>query len=202
MLAASIATTFFVAGMAVFFLFFTVSIGVTSLLEEKRDGTMSRLLAAPIGRAAVVAAKGIVSIVLGLVSMTILIVASTLLLGADWGDPLGVAVLVVAGVLSAVGVMAVVAAFARTPEGAQNLQSVIAVGLGMLGGVFFPTPLGDGLLARLSLVAPHRWFMRGLGDLRGGGGVEVVLPAVAALLAFGLVTGGLAAIRLRRGAAT
>jgi ABC-2 type transport system permease protein len=195
-------TTFFVAGMAVFFLFFTVSIGVTSLLEEKRDGTMARLLAAPIGRLSVVGAKALVSVVLGVVSMTVLIVASTALLGAEWGAPLGVAVLVLAAVFSAVGIMAVVAAFARTPEGAQNLQAVIAVGLGMLGGVFFPAPLGDGVIARLALIAPHRWFMRGLGDLRGGDGLEVVLPAVAALVTFGLVTGGLAALRLRRGVAS
>lgn len=191
-------TTFFVAGMAVFFLFFTVQFGVTSLLEEQREGTMSRLLAAPITRGAIVGAKAIVSFALGLVSMGVLIGASTVLLGAEWGNPLGVALLVVGGVASAVGIMAVVAAFARTPEGAGNLQAVIAVGLGMLGGVFFPAPLGDGVLAGLAMLTPHRWFMTGLADLAGGGGVAVALPSVVALLAFGLVTGGLAAFRIRR----
>jgi ABC-2 type transport system permease protein len=192
-------TTFFVAGMSVFFLFFTVQFGVTSLLDEQREGTMSRLKAAPIHQWAVVGAKGLVSLVLGVVSMAVLIGASTVLLGAEWGHPGGVALLVVAGVLSAIGVMAVVAAFARTPEGAGNLQAVIAVGLGMLGGVFFPTPLGDGVLANLALLTPHRWFMTGLGDLAGGGGMAVVLPSVGALLAFGIVTGGIAWFGLRRG---
>ncbi|HSJ29746.1 MAG TPA: ABC transporter permease [Acidimicrobiia bacterium] len=191
-------TTFFVAGMAVFFLFFTVQFGVTSLLEERREGTMARLLAAPIPRSAIVAAKALVSMALGVVSMFVLIVASTLMLGAEWGNPIGVALLVLAGVVSAVGVMAIVAAFARTPEGAGNLQAVLAVGLGMLGGIFFPTPLGDGLLSNLALLTPHRWFMTGLGDLAGGGGFEVVLPSVAALLGFGLVTAAIAGIRLRK----
>jgi ABC-2 type transport system permease protein len=192
-------TTFFVAGMAVFFLFFTVQFGVTSLLDEQREGTMSRLRAAPIHQWAVVGAKGLVSLVLGIVSMAVLVGASTVLLGAEWGHPGGVALLVVAGVISAIGIMAVVAAFARTPEGAGNLQAVIAVGLGMLGGVFFPAPLGDGILANLALLTPHRWFMTGLGDLAGGDGVAVVLPSVAALLAFGIVTGGIAWFGLRRG---
>ncbi|HVR32098.1 MAG TPA: ABC transporter permease [Acidimicrobiia bacterium] len=195
-------TTFFVAGMAVFFLFFTVQFGVTSLLDEKREGTMSRLLAAPIGRGSIVAAKGLVSLILGIVSTTVLIVASTVLLDANWGDPLGVALLVVAGVVSAVGIMAVVAAFARTPEGAGNLQAVIAVGLGMLGGVFFPTPLGGGILGNLALATPHRWFMTGLGDLAGGGGIGVVLPAVGALVAFGVVTGVIAGFKLRKAVLT
>ncbi|MFP5332045.1 MAG: ABC transporter permease [Acidimicrobiia bacterium] len=192
-------TTFFVAGMAIFFLFFTVQFGVTSLLEEQREGTMARLLAAPIGRTAVIAAKALVSVVLGVVSMTVLVVASAFLLGAQWGDPLGVALLILAGVGSAVGIMAIVAAYARTPEGAGNLQSVIAVGMGMLGGVFFPTPLGDGILASLALLTPHRWFMTGLADLAGGGGAGVVLPSVAALSAFGLVTSAVAGLRLRKG---
>jgi len=191
-------TTFFVAGMAVFFLFFTVQFGVTSLLDERREGTMSRLVAAPIGSSSIVGAKALVSVVLGVVSMAVLVVASALLLGAEWGDPVGVTVLVLSGVISAVGIMAVVAAFARTPEGAGNLQAVIAVGLGMLGGVFFPAPLGDGILATLSYATPHRWFMTGLGDLAGGGGVAVVLPSAGALLAFGLVTGVIAGFRLRR----
>ena len=52
-------STFFAAGMAVFFLFFTVQYGVTGLLEEEREGTLARLMAAPIPRSAVVAGKAI-----------------------------------------------------------------------------------------------------------------------------------------------
>lgn len=191
-------TTFFVASMAIFFLFFTVQFGVTSLLEEKQDGTMSRLLAAPIRQTAVVWAKLLVSFVLGVVSMTVLIVASTFLLGAEWGNPVGVALLVVCGVLSAMGITTVVIAFARSTEQAGNLQAIIAVGLGMLGGVFFPAALGTGLLADLAYVSPHRWFLTGLSDLAGGGGVGVIVPSLLGLLAFAVATGGLAAMRLRK----
>ena len=38
----------YAAGMAVFFLFFTVQFGVTSVLDERRDGTLARMFAAPI----------------------------------------------------------------------------------------------------------------------------------------------------------
>ena len=131
-------TTYFVAGMAVFFLFFTVQFGVSGLLEEERDGTLPRLMTAPIARVSVIAGKAILSFVLGLVSMAVLMIAATVLMGADWGAPLGAAVLVMAGVASAVGIMGLVAAVAKTPEGAGNLGSIIAVILGMLGGTFFP----------------------------------------------------------------
>ena len=190
-------TTFFVAGMAIFFLFFTVSFGVLGLLEERNRGTLLRLLAAPIPRYAVVVGKMLVAYLVGVAAMAVLIVASSLLLGAHWGNPVGVALLVLAATAAAEGIMAVVAAFARTAEGASNLQSIIAVGLGMLGGIFFPASLGTGFLAKLAYLTPHRWFMTGLADLAGGGGVDVVLPAVAALLTFALVTITPAMIRLR-----
>ncbi|HET8738926.1 MAG TPA: ABC transporter permease, partial [Acidimicrobiia bacterium] len=131
-------STFFAAGMAVFFLFFTVQYGVTGLLEEEREGTLARLMAAPIPRSAVVAGKAIMAFVLGVVSMTVLIAATSLLMGATWGSVLGVALLVVSGVLAAIGIMGLVASIAKTPEGAESLAAIVAVVLGMLGGTFFP----------------------------------------------------------------
>ena len=38
------AGTFYAAGMAVFFLFFTVQFGISSILDERRDGTLARML--------------------------------------------------------------------------------------------------------------------------------------------------------------
>jgi ABC-2 type transport system permease protein len=183
--------------MAVFFLFFTVQFGVTSLLEERSDGTLARLLAAPISRASVLGGKLLTSFGLGVISMAVLVVATTLLFGADWGDPLGVAVLVVAATLSATGIMAFLATLARNAEQAGNWQSVVAVVLGLLGGTFFPVSQAPGVLSTLTFLAPQAWFLRGLGDLRGGGISVVWVPALA-MLGFAVVTGALALTRLKR----
>jgi hypothetical protein len=51
-------------------------------------------------------------------------------------------------------------------------------------------------LARLTFAAPQAWFLRGLGDLRGGSLSAVWVPA-AAMLAFAAVAGGLAMTRLK-----
>ncbi len=190
------AKTYFAASMAVFFLFFTVQFGVASLLDERDAGTLRRLLAAPIPRAAILGGKLLTSLVLGLVSMAVLVVATSVLMGAAWGDPLGVALLVVTGVLAATGVTAVVASLAKTVEQAGSWQAVIAVTLGLLGGAFFPISQVGGVAATLSLLTPHAWFLRGLADLAGGGGVPSALPAAAALLAFAIVAGTVAALRV------
>jgi len=192
------APTFFAAGMAVFFLFFTVQFGVTGLLEEDRDGTLARLMAAPIPRAAVVGGKAIVSFLLGVISMGVLAVATSLLMDASWGAPIGVALLVVSGVLAAIGIMGLVASVAKTPEGAGNLGSIIAVILGMLGGTFFPIGAGGGLLSSLTYLTPHAWFMRGLADLSSGAPWTNALPAAGAIMVFAVVTSLLAVVLLRR----
>jgi ABC-2 type transport system permease protein len=190
--------TFYAAGLAIFFLFFTVQIGVNSLLDERHAGTLNRLMAAPLRRSSIIAGKALMAFILGLVSMLVLVIATTLLFGAEWGNPLGVSLLVVAAIVSALGIMAVVAAFAKTPEQAGNYSSMVAVVLGFLGGTFFPVGQAGGLLSDLRFITPHAWFMQGLGDLSAGH-VADVLPAVGALLLFGVVAGGIALVALKKG---
>lgn len=190
--------TFYAAGMAVFFVFFTAQFGVSSILEERRAGTLARLAAAPVPRISILAGKVLTSVAVGLVSMVALAAATSLLLGARWGDPLGVALLVIAAVLAATAVTALVATLARTTDQAASWQSIVALVLGMLGGSFFPVAAAGGLLGTLSLLTPHAWFLRGLGDLRAGGGASVVLPAVGAMLTFAGVAGAAAALRAGR----
>jgi ABC-2 type transport system permease protein len=192
------AATFYAAGMAVFFLFFTVQFGVSSLLDERRDGTLRRLAASPIPRWSILGGKLLTSYVLGVASMAVLVVATSFAVGADWGNPLGVALLVACGVLAATAVMALVATLARTPEQAGTWQAVVALVLGMLGGAFFPVARAGGAIETVSLATPHAWFLRGLGELASGAGASAVLPACGAILAFAAVVGGAAFLRLGR----
>lgn len=194
-------TSYLAAGMAAFFVFFVAQFGVTGLLEERQQGTMPRLLAAPIRPGAIHLGKIAGAFVLGVVSMTVLAVASRWLLDANWGPAPGVAILIVALVLAALGVLSLVASFARTAEQAGNLQSVFAIVLGLLGGVFFPVPGDTALLRAASSLSPHGWFLRGLGELRASGDWTVVWPAAGAIVAFGIVTAIPAAIRQRRASA-
>lgn len=180
-------TTYLAAGMSVFFLFFTVSFGVSGLLEERKIGTLNRLLCAPIDRRAVILAKAMTSYALGLVSMTVLIVATTFMLGAQWGNPLGVALLVMSVVFAAMGILAVVAATARTQAQAESFQAIISLVLAFLGGTFFPVSQVGGWLETASFITPHAWFLRGLAELQSGQ-VSAVFPSVGALLLFGSVT--------------
>lgn len=191
--------TFFAAGMAVFFLFFTVQLGATGLLRERREGTLARLSAAPISRASILAGKGIFTFVLAISSMTVLILVTSVLLGASFGDWRGVAAVVVAAVLAGMGVQSLVTAISRTDEQAAALGSIVAVTLGLLGGTFFPLSQAPGFIARLSYATPHAWIMRALGDLSGGGApLSAIGVPILALGMFAAVTIVAALMLIRR----
>ncbi|MDH3540326.1 MAG: ABC transporter permease [Acidimicrobiia bacterium] len=179
--------SYYAVGMATFFLFFTVQAGVVSILEERQDGTLVRLLTAPISHMHVLVGKSLASMLTGLLSVFVLVVASTLLLGADWGGPVGVVVLAVAGVMAAMGVGLAVSSFARNAEQAGQFTSIVAVVLGLLGGVFFPLSQASDTFAVVSRFSPHYWLLRGFGDNAGAGNLVDVGQSAAMVLIFASV---------------
>lgn len=195
------ARTGIAVGMAVFFLLFAVGIASTGLLEEERDGTLARLRAAPIPAWSVLVAKALLGFVVGFVSLVLLAVGTTFAVGASWGSPAPLLVVIASGVLAAVGIVAVVASFARTPEAAANGTAIVATVAGLLGGSFFAIAEGP-VLSVIAALTPHHWFLAAVEDVAGGAaGTEVALD-VAVLAGMGIVTLAVAAVRFRRRLAT
>jgi len=191
--------SYFSASMAILFLFFSAQIGLVSLFDERRQGTLARILAGPIAPWTVLAGKTLGSFVLALLAMSVLVVTTSLLIGAHWGPPLGVALMVVSAIIAAIGICTLVVSFARTAEAAGAACSAVAITLGILGGTFSPTAQAPEAMTTLSLLTPHGWFLRGLGEMQGAtGSAADCLPAAGILLAMGLVTGGIGMARARR----
>ncbi len=186
------------AGMATFFLFFTVQFGLLGLLYERRVGTLARLLAAPITPRQILLAKVLVSYVLGVLSMVVLIVAAHFIIGATFGAPLGVALLILAGVGAATATIALVVGVARSPEQASIIQSMVALLLGLLGGAFFSLARSGDVGAALTKLAPHYWFSEGLARMSGGQDWTAVAGPVGVLLLFTVVIGVPGLILARR----
>jgi linearmycin/streptolysin S transport system permease protein len=193
------AANYFGPSMAIFFLFFTVSFGARSILAERRQGTLRRLLATPAPPGGVLAGKALAAFTLGTASVLVMWLATTLVFGAGWGDPLAVVALTVSSVLSAIGITALVITLARTEEQAEGYSSLVVFTLALLGGNFVYLAQLPEVLQRVSLLTPNGWALRGFVDLvADGGGLATVAAPVAVTLAVGLATGGLALYRARR----
>ena len=193
------AATYFGPSMAIFFLFFTVSFGARSVLAERQQGTMRRLLATAAPPGGVLAGKALAAFVLGTSSVLVMWLATTVVFGADWGDPVAVVALTVSSVLSAIGITALVVTVAKTDEQADGYSSLVVFTLALLGGNFVYLAQLPEALQRVSLLTPNGWALRGFVDLvADGGGLATVAVPVAVTLAIGLVTGALALHRARR----
>lgn len=186
-------------GMGIFFMFFVVGMGARSLVAERKGGTLSRLLAAPLRPTSLLAGKAGAALVMGVASLGAMAVASTFLLSMSWGDPVSAGLLIVSVVLAATGITALVLTLARTEQQAQLYMSVVTMGLALLGGNFVSLDRAPEILRKLSLVTPNGWALRAWRDLTvDHGGPGSILPALAAISAFALVTFTIAAVRSRR----
>ena len=192
-------STYLSASMAILFLFFSAGVGIVSLFEERRAKTLERILAGPVPPWSVLLGKELGSFLMGALSLTVLVVASTVLMKANWGPPLGVALLGATAILAAVGITSLVASFGRTAESAGAASSAVALTLGVLGGSFTMSSQGPDVIATLSLHTPHGWFLRGLGDMQGTGAsaADALMPS-AILFSMGAVTLVLGMLRARR----
>ena len=173
-------------GMALVFLMFTVSLGSRSILIERRDGTLARMLSTATGGGPILVGKITGVYLVGAAQMFILILASALLFRLSWGDPLGVVALVLAAVVGAAGWGLLLAAVAKTPNQVANMGMAMMLLFGILGGSFFGGTL-TGALGMVGKITPNAWAMDGFTTLARGGDLADLAPDIAALLLMGAV---------------
>jgi ABC-2 type transport system permease protein len=160
---------------------YTVSLGGKTLLTERQEGTLSRLLTTPTGSSHVLVGKMAGTYRLGLAQMVILIAASALLLGLRWGDPLALALLLLTAVAGATGWGMLLASLSRSPGQVSALGMAMTLLFGLVGGSFFGGTI-PGLIGYIGMLTPNYWGQTGFNTLANGGGVQDLFPVYAALI--------------------
>ena len=156
-------------GMALMFLMFTVSNGGRSILAEQARGTLPRLLVSPTNSAQVLIGKIFGVYVTGVIQMLILIVTCSLLFNIQWGNPLGILVLILAAVFAATGWGMLITSIARTPGQVGNIGTAIMLTFGILGGTFIQNSFMPGWFQIVSKITPNAWGLDGFTTLGLGG---------------------------------
>ncbi len=191
--------TFYAAAMAIMFVFFATQYGALALHQDRQTGTLTRHLAAPVAPGGILLGATLASLVLGLLAMTVLVVGSTVLVQATWGPPVLVVLLLFAGVFAASGISLLVSTVARTPQQAGILNSIVALSLAAMGGVFLPLSQAPQSIVVLSQVTPHAWFLRAVDTMADpAAGLIDILPSLGVLVAMGTITGAIGLLRARK----
>ena len=173
-------------GMALMFLMFTVSNGGRSILAEQALGTLPRLLVSPTNSAQILIGKIFGVYVTGVVQMLILIVVCSELFGIQWGDPLGMMVLILAAVFAATGWGMLVTSIARTPGQVRNIGMAMMLTFGILGGTFIQASAMPGWFQTLSKITPNAWGLDGFTILGLGGSIADLGKPLLSLAVMGM----------------
>ncbi len=177
--------SYFAPGMALMFLMYTVSHGGGSILREKAQGTLPRLLVSPANSIQVLGGKVFGIFLTGAAQMLILIGASTLFFQLKWGDALGVLLLVFAAVFGATGWGLLLTALVRTPAQIGSVGAAVMLIFSMLGGSFVSLDNLPAIVQTIGKITPNAWAMDGFTTLALGGTLSPLSPPILALLTMG-----------------
>ncbi len=172
-------------GMALMFLMYTVSYGGRSILAEKSQGTLPRLLVSPTNAMQILGGKVFGIFLTGVAQMLILIGATSMLFQLKWGDALGVIVLVLVAVFGATGWGMIITALARTPGQVGSIGSAMMLIFGILGGSFISLDQMPPLVQSISRITPNSWALDGFTTLALGGTLSNLSAPITALLTMG-----------------
>ena len=174
-------------GMALMFLMFTVSNGGRSILAEKSQGTLPRLLVSPTLPWQVLGGKLLGIYLTGVAQMGILVRASALFFQVRWGDPLGIVALILAAVWAATGWGMLVTASARSAGQVSAVGSALMLIFGILGGSFISLDQMGDVVRTISRITPNSWALDGFTTLALGGTVAELGAPLLGLLVMGAV---------------
>ncbi|NNN20706.1 MAG: ABC transporter permease [Acidimicrobiales bacterium] len=190
---------YFAPSMAIVFLFIGAGMGARGIVAERSSGTLTRLAAAPVKSGAVVVGKILSILVLSLVSVFLLWGETAVIFGASWGNPLGVALLIVATTLAMCGLSIFLTSLAKTEQQAFSASAIVGFALALLGGNFFPPGSLPPWMQTISLMTPNGWALVGFGRLSQEGlGLSGVLGPIEVLGTIALIFGIASLLRIGR----
>lgn len=187
------------ASQAAFFALFTGVFGINSIYEDRRQGTLQRVLASPTPSSHVLIGRLLGNMLIVMSQLLILLLAFTTIASAVdgeltfiWGTNLLALLLVILGLslfTTSMGVLIV--GLAQSPEQVQLFGPLITLALGALGGIFGTVVPPD--FARFS---PTWWGIEAIRKLSANE-VDIGLNLLV-LFAVGIVFAGLGTFFFRR----
>jgi ABC-2 type transport system permease protein len=185
-------------GMALMFLMYTVTHGGRSILAERSQGTLPRLLVSPTTSAQILGGKVLGIFLTGCAQLGILILASALFFQVRWGDPLGIVVLIAAAVFGATGWGMLITALARTPGQVASIGSALMLIFGILGGSFISLENMAPAIRLVSNLTPNAWGLDGFTTLALGGSLLDLGRPLLALTLMGALLFAVSAVIFSR----
>jgi ABC-2 type transport system permease protein len=189
------------AGMAVFYLFFTAAASMQSILTEEEKGTLPRLFTTPTPINTILIGKTLAVFVILIVQVSVLLLFGKYVFDIYWGEPLEVILIAVSIIILAGTTGLFIISWLKNTRQAGVVFGGVLTITGMLGMVTIFTG-GAGTVSpaveRASLVVPQGWAVHAFNIAMDGGTLVDLLPVLVGILVWSLVFGVIGQYRLRR----
>ena len=178
------------AGMTIFYVFFTGPSTIQSILREEERGTLQRLFVTPTPTTTILGGKFLATLLTIAVQFTVLLLSGYLIFHIQWGDLLAV-ILLCAGITlaaSAFGVFLISWMKSERQAGFMLGGLVTLTGMaGMMPIFVLGMPNPPAFIKIISLCTPQGWAVDGLQSLMTGNDLTSILPNILALLIWAAV---------------
>jgi len=157
---------FVVPGYLVMFVFFAAAVAAESIVKERQNNTLERLLATSATKESILGGIYAGSVAKGLVQIIIFWGVGLLYFKIDLGlAPGAVILLSILMVIMSSAFAVMLATLVRTVRSAASLAVITALILAPLGGCWWPSFIYPAWLQNMSKITPHAWATEGFNKL-------------------------------------
>jgi ABC-2 type transport system permease protein len=155
-----------VSGTAIMMLLFSVAGIGASLLHEKQEGMLKKLLCAPIPPDNILFGKMVYANIISIVQLSIIFVFAKLAFGLDIMHHLPALVLMIivtAYACSSFGIF--LASFATSHQQVQTLSTLIVLIMSAIGGSMIPVFIMPEFMQKIAVISVNYWAVQGFFDI-------------------------------------
>jgi ABC-2 type transport system permease protein len=197
------ASNWVIPGYLVMFVFFGAAVGSESIVRERQNHTLERLLASSVRREAILGGIFTGTAAKGLIQILLFWVVGILAFNLDLGNsPAAVIVLSILMVIMSAAFSIMLATLVKTQRSAGSIAVLASLVLAPLGGCWWPLFILPKWMQALAKITPHGWATMGFNKLMlFGADFGAVVPEMLALVGFAVLFSLIAIWRFRTDAA-
>jgi ABC-type multidrug transport system permease subunit len=156
------------AGTAVMMLLFSVTAIGSSLLSEREDGTLKRLMYSPVSPIHIMFGKIFFALVISVIQLSVMIVFTWAALGMDLGYNLFyLMMVVVATAFACSGFGIFIAAISTSRKQAESMATIVILLMSAIGGSMIPLFFMPTFMQKIAVISLNYWAIQSFFDVLG-----------------------------------
>lgn len=153
-------------GLIIYFLFFMANSVALTLIEERKEGTLRRMLSSPLSSSSLLTGKLLARATVGILQLSLLILLGVFTMHMHITvAPFGMALIYLLCIYAATGMGLLIATVGRTQEQIQGMVTMLLLVMGLFSGCLLPRELLPKFMRQISYITPHAWALKAVDDL-------------------------------------